>query len=193
MAKSSTKKELFPIAQEQGYSLLLKSLHWGMAILFMGVLVIGFMLDDIPAEYKKLAYSVHKSLGITILVLIPIRLASRFLSASPSPQTSKALHKLSQMMVLGLYVGMLVMAVSGLLMSAYGGHPIAWFDFITLPEFVIKNPSLSQLFNSVHVTVAAGFAVLIGLHIIAALIHYFVFKDKVMQAMLPSLKKRKNK
>lgn len=193
MAKSLMKKEYFPIGKESGYSALLKLLHWVMALLFIGVLVIGFMLDDTPSEYKKLAYGLHKSLGVTILGLIPIRLASRFLSAAPAPQTSKALHKLSQLMVWGLYVGMLVMAVSGLLMSAYGGHPIAWFDLITLPEFVAKNPSLSQLFNSVHVTVAAGFAVLIGLHIMAALVHHFIFKDKVMQTMLPSCKTIKKK
>lgn len=166
------------------YDFMMRLLHWGMGIMFIAMLALGFCMGGIEAPLKWKLYSLHKSCGVTFIVLIIFRLFWR-LTHKPSHLThSNILNILSSMGVLWLYVGMLAMVMSGYVMSAAGGYPIEWFGLVKLPLLFEANKQLSSLARNIHAWGGISLACLIGVHILAAFYHHFIRKDRVLLAML---------
>lgn len=75
------------------------------------------------------------------------------------------------------------------MVSAMGRQP-SFFGLFNLPLLLQKTPSLVPLLKGVHSFMAYGFSVLIALHIAAALLHHFVYRDETLARMWPSSGKR---
>lgn len=170
----------------ENYGLLARLLHWGMAILIIGLLAVGLLMEELSAPLKYQIYGIHKALGIIVLALVIGRLAWRFYSPPPAlPTTLSSLQRLaSHTLHIALYIAMVVMPLSGWAMSSAGGHPVSLFGLVELPALVEKNKELGHLFNEVHELVAYALIAAIVLHISAALLHHFVFKDNILRRML---------
>lgn len=175
------------------YGVIHQLLHWGMAIGFIGMLVMGFYMND----FRKLvgtaeAYSIHKSLGITLLVLVAFRIFWRFMNTLPElpkgmngPQVfaARAVHLL-------LYLLMIGMPLCGWLMSNAAGYSVSFWGQMDLPNLVQKNKALAGLLSDAHEIGGLVLAWLIGLHFLAALYHQFIRKDGLLWRMLPCSPKR---
>ncbi|WP_321407193.1 cytochrome b [Tolumonas auensis] len=176
------------------YTKTAKSLHWLMAILFFGMLGLGFYMQGLPLSPEKLKlYSWHKWTGVTVFLLALIRLVWRVTHQPPAlPQSMPRLmqvaaHAGHHM----LYMLMFLIPLSGWLMSSAKGFQTVWFGILPIPDLLEKNKELGDLLLIVHVSLNYLFiAVLVG-HIGAALKHHFIDKDDILTRMLPGSAKDK--
>jgi cytochrome b561 len=164
-------------------------LHWLIVVLIIMQVTLAVMADDLPAGVRKIALLArHKSIGITILMLVIVRLLWRW--ANPTPELPRTLRPyemtLARVTHALLYVLLILIPLSGWMMSSARGFPVSWFGLFTLPDLVPKNRPLYNTLVTAHVTLAWWVlgAVLV-LHVAAALKHHFWLRDDTLRRMLP--------
>jgi cytochrome b561 len=162
--------------------------HWTIVVLLVVQVTLAFMADDLPNGLRKLTLLArHKSVGITILALVILRLLWRHLNQTPElPEKLKPYERLlARFTHAALYVLLFLMPLTGWMMSSARGFPVSWFGFIQLPDLVPKSKPLYDFFVAAHETLAWVLALVVTLHVAAALKHHFVLKDDVLRRMLP--------
>src|SRR5262249_37343117 len=140
---------------------------------------------------KLVTYARHKSVGLTILALVVLRLLWRWANPTPVlPSTLKPYERaLAGVTHFGLYLILFAMPLTGWMMTSARGFPVSWFGFFQLPDFVPKNDSLYNAMKDTHHVLAAALYAIVSLHVLAALKHHFILKDDVLRRMLPFTKK----
>ena len=162
------------------YSLLLRLLHWGMAVIILGLLVSGLIMSDLPKSYRYDVYGLHKSFGVIILGLVWLRLAARLVGTAP-PMPSRwgrVQNLLAQGTHALLYLMMLIMPISGYIMSNAKGYGVSLFGW-SLPRVVQKHPPLGDIAAGVHHWVGYAFIVLLLLHVAAVIKHLWRDKENI--------------
>lgn len=167
------------------------ALHWLMALLIAGAFVLGLYMSELPLSPQKLKlYAYHKWIGVTVFLLLWLRLVARLVwPAPPLPDTlprwqlvaSKASHH-------ALYLFMFAAPLSGWLMSSAGGFQTVWLGLVPLPDLLEKNRAVFEMLKEVHEALNYTFAALVMLHGAAALKHHFIDRDEVLRRMLPGMK-----
>lgn len=167
------------------YNGVARTLHWVMALAIIIELRLGLTSDAWKAN--PWAPGVHKSIGLTILVLTLIRIGWRLTHTPPPlPATTpgwqaavaKGLHILFYIMMIGV-------PLSGWIMSSAGPYPLNWFGLFDIPKFAVgKDSPLAEAAHEGHEIMGTLFLPLLVLHVAAALYHQFRMKDKVLQRML---------
>ena len=166
---------------------LQRLLHWLMAICLLAMLFIGVgMVSTIMPKYLGLV-SIHKSLGIAILVLALIRLAVRLRYGAPAlpaglPAPMKLAAHLSHY---AFYLLMIGMPLIGWGMLSAAAYPVEVFGSVRLPSILPQSDRLHALLWGAHFYLAFAFFALILLHVAAALFHALVRRDGVFEAMAP--------
>ena len=165
---------------------LQRALHWLMAICILAMLFIGVgMVSTVRPDYLTLV-SIHKPLGIVILVLALIRLAVRLKrGAPPLPAAMPVPMKLAaHLSHLAFYMLMIGLPLIGWGMLSAADYPVVVFG-VRLPSILPHSNSLHTLLWNAHRTLALCFFALIVLHLAAALLHALVRRDGVFQTMAP--------
>ncbi len=163
------------------------TLHWLMAVMLIGLFGLGLVLEDLPkGDLRAQMYGLHKAVGAVVLALAALRLAWRLTHPAPAlpdsmPASEVTLARLGHLALYGL---MLVLPVSGIIMSQAGDHPVSVFGWV-IPTLVQPNHDLKEVFEEVHGFLAWSLAAVVAGHGLAALRHRFVLKDDVMARMLP--------
>lgn len=167
------------------YGSVSKWFHWIMAVLVIGMLILGLYMSDLPSGIEKLdLYGYHKSFGILILCLVIFRLIWRLSNIQPALEIPNW-EKFSAITVHWLlYFLMFAMPLSGWLMTSAGGHPPSFFGWFILPELVSPSTEKMHIFKTIHVVFAYSLIALILLHTAAALKHHFIDKDIILTRML---------
>lgn len=173
----------------QGWGIVAQFLHWFIFAFFIGQITLGFVMNDFPdGDEKWKLFNLHKALGMIALLVIVLRLFWRFLNIVPKdPIMPEWQKKSAQSVIWALYLTMLIIPISGYLMSTLGGHPIGIFDLFVIDP-IMKDPAISKFASKIHeysIWVIIGF---VGLHILGAFYHHFVLKDNVLRRMLPGWK-----
>lgn len=164
-------------------------LHWVMAVCLLAMLFIGVgMVSTVRPIYLTLI-SIHKPLGIAILVLALIRLALRQRYGAPSlpanlPEPMKLAAEASHYVLYALMIGM---PLIGWAMMSTAYYPIVLFPGWHLPMILPQSDGLHTLLWDAHFYLAFAFFALILLHVAAALFHALVRHDGVFEAMGPAL------
>jgi cytochrome b561 len=164
---------------------LQRLLHWLMAICILAMLFIGVgMVSTVKPTYLTLV-SIHKPLGIAILVLALLRLALRLVrGAPPLPADLPAPMKLAaQGSHYALYALMIVMPLLGWGMLSAAAYPLALFGGWHLPAILPQSDSLHTALWNAHFYLAFAFFALILMHVAAALFHALVRRDGVFETM----------
>lgn len=165
-----------------------QTFHWVIVALIIVQLTLAEMADDLPNGVRKLnLLARHKSFGITILGLVILRLAWRWLNEHPPlPENLKRYElALARFTHVALYVLLFAVPLTGWMMSSARGFPVSWFGFFQLPDLVPKSRPLYDALMIVHHTLAWTLVGVITLHAIGALKHHFWHKDDVLKRMLP--------
>lgn len=164
------------------------ALHWLMAFLLIGLCVMGWMLADLPFSPRKLQwYSWHKWAGVTAFLLVIVRLLWRWqhtpppLDAHMDPLTMRLAHWGHA----GLYVLMIVIPLSGWLMSSAKGFQTVWFGVLPLPDVIAPNEIYATVLTQLHVTFTTLLALLVAAHVAAALKHHWLDRDQTLRRMRP--------
>ncbi len=165
---------------------LQRVLHWTMAVAIVAMLFIGVgMVSTVRPDYLSLV-SIHKPLGIAILVLALVRLAVRLRAGAPAlprdlPWPMKLGAELSHY---ALYAAMIAMPLLGWAMLSAADYPVEVLG-VTLPAILPQNDGLHTVLWNAHRALGFAFFALILLHIAAGLFHALVRRDGVFEAMSP--------
>lgn len=167
-----------------------KTFHWLVFFLVVGLLVVAWIMTDMPdGPDKGQLYGLHKAFGVVLLVLMVARLLWRMGTGRPALPAhlnafeASAAHLNHAM----LYVVLIAMPVAGIVMSLAAGYPIDVFGLFTLPAFETRNIPMAMFAHTAHEILAWAVVALAGLHILAALRHHFVLRDTVLRRMLPGM------
>ncbi|SAL52123.1 type-b cytochrome [Caballeronia arvi] len=173
-------------AIHERFSPLQRALHWIMAICILAMLFIGVgMVSTVKPDYLKLV-SIHKPLGVAILVLALIRLAVRIARGAPPlpadmPEPMKLAAILSHY---AFYALMIALPLLGYGMLSAADYPVVVFG-VRVPSLLPHSNSLHTLLWNAHRFLALCFFALIVVHLAAALFHALVRRDGVFHAMAP--------
>lgn len=149
-----------------------KTLHWLMSVLIIGLLALGLYMLELPLSPQKLQlYSWHKWLGVTVFMLVWLRLLWRIAHPVPAPpetlspflrNTARAAHGL-------LYGLMVLIPLSGWLMSSAKGFQTVWFGVLPIPDLLSRDKELGDLLQTAHEGLNAALMLTLSGHVVAAL------------------------
>lgn len=165
-------------------------LHWLVAALVFGMLVLGFgmvwLVEDLGRKFQL--YQLHKSIGVLVLALMLVRLVWRRLNVTPAlPATMPRWQALAARSThAAFYVLLILQPVIGWLMAAASplGIPTVVFGLFTLPHPIGPNETVFQALQVTHAVGAVLIVLLLVLHVGGALKHHLVDRDDVLMRML---------
>nr|WP_255305194.1 cytochrome b [Legionella jamestowniensis] len=171
---------------ESAYGLVSIFFHWLIAILMIGLIILGLYMVRLPISLQKLKlYGWHKEFGFLVLGLTILRLLWRWINTSPilllpwwEKFAARAVHWI-------FYGFMFALPITGWLITSAAGLPASFFGLITLPDLIAPNEELRPLFEEIHEWLAYGLIAFILLHTAAALKHHFIDKDDILRRMIP--------
>lgn len=186
------------------YSTVAVVLHWLIALAVIALLIAGFWMGDAirEPETQALAFEVfqlHKSLGLTVLVLTIVRLLWRLSHPAPAlPETMPGWQKTAAHATAWAFYGVLLaMPLSGwvIVSTSPFGLPTQWFGLFEWPHILPLTEAANSLqINSaaenVHELLAWGAVGLLFLHVAGALKHHFIDRDDVLARMIPWLPRK---
>jgi len=174
----------------ESYTATARFLHWLIAVAVFAQISLGTWMIGIPKAPPGIRvywFNVHKSIGITLGLIIMVRLLWRLTHAAPPLPSSVPLwqRRAAGASHVLLYVCMIVMPLSGYLGSSFTKYPIVYFG-MRLPHWGWEAPALKELCSQAHLVTAIMFITLIAIHVVAAFKHLIVNRDGVFQRMWPS-------
>ena len=170
------------------YDRISRALHWATALLVLMMISAGLtMTSEVERWLQDLLFIFHKNTGLLILLLVLLRLAWRAgHSAPPLPDQVPRLQRIAaRLNHAGLYVLLLVMALSGLVRVLAGGFPIELLDWLNVPPVLPNSEPLAEAAKALHAGAKYALIILIGLHVAAAGYHGLWRRDGVVGRMWP--------
>jgi len=170
----------------ESWGLVMRALHWLMAVLFLLQLTIGWIAGQMARSPAKIdVMTGHKSLGISLLILAVVRLIWRLLN--PRPQALEGTHaweaRVSQMVHISLYFLLFALPLSGWLAASTSIVPWKFWWMIPWPKIADPDPALHEMAETAHNLLIWFLLGLLALHIGAALRHHFIKRNRVLLRM----------
>jgi cytochrome b561 len=168
------------------FALLSRILHWLMAALLVAMLFIGVAMVSSLGDYHRLL-TIHRPLGILILILAAIRLVTRMLTRLPpfppsTPQSERFVATLSERL---LYTLFFALPLVGWAMLSAGHYPIVMFGAVHLPPILPARPGLYATLRETHTVLAYLLFMTFLAHVGAVLFHTLVLRDGLLNRMVP--------
>jgi cytochrome b561 len=184
-----------PASPDETYSTGARHFHWWTALLIaiqlpLGIYMVNYGARTNFAPPTGQMYDGHKMIGLLILFFVLARLAYRILNGAPGDEPTLAPWQrvISHITHWAIYGLLLVVPLLGwLATSAYG--PFQPFG-IPMPALLSENPDLAKRLFAIHKASAMALVALVAMHVGAALFHYFIQKDGVLNRMWPGLPRR---
>jgi cytochrome b561 len=152
------------------------------------MLIVGLYMTELPKSPQKLKiYGLHKATGILVLFLGIMRISWRLSHIAPALTARmpvwqrKAAHAVHFL----LYAIMLMMPLTGWLISSSAGISVSFFGLFTMPDLISPNESLVEVFEEMHEFLAFTLIGLITLHVAAVVQHYVMYKENILRRMWP--------
>ena len=185
--------------EERRYKSGARWFHWITALLIFVIIPLGWIFAEFktmkdnknvfeapfpgsPADYA----SVHKTLGLLVLAIVALRIAYRLFHRPPPlpgrmPAVEKGLAHATHWL---LYLVLLVMPISGYIMSSAGDHPISILGLFDFPKLPIPKAD-GKIANKVHIYAQFAVYALVVLHLAGVSVSLFLRRDNVLGRMLP--------
>ncbi len=160
-------------------------LHWGMATCVLAMLFIGVAMVSTARPINLTLVSIHRPLGIAILLLAFLRLSVRARRGTPPlPRDLPAPARLGAALShWALYCAMIAMPLIGWAMVSAAGLPVVMWSGFHLPSILPQSDALHAVLWNAHRIIAYLLFALILLHVSAALMHALIRRDGVFEAM----------
>ena len=166
-------------------------LHWLIFVLLVAQYAVGWTMPHIGRNTPVTTLiSMHFSIGVLILGAIVVRLIWRIIHGEPAPEAGIPPWQVRSARVIQWLLYLLLVAVPllGWINASYRRMTITFFGLAQVPPLVRTRAAVWGWTGDIHTLVAEyGILTLVGLHVAAALYHYFVRQDRVLQRMLPGL------
>src|SRR3990167_10192373 len=170
------------------YGHLTKILHWMMAIAFIVMFGIAYIMTNIDKSgFRDALYDFHKATGILLFILAICRLVWRSVNVNPTlPDTICTWQRqAAKYNIILLYLVMFFMPVTGFLTSTLGGHPISFYSVIVLAPLA-EDPAVSLFFSNAHEIISYLFIAAFSMHVLGSLYHHYFLKDGLLRRMWAS-------
>ena len=171
-----------------------QAFHWLIAALIVVQGAIGLTMVELGMTPTKVkVFALHKSIGLTVLALVLLRLAWRLTQRAPRevpmPRWQLAAARTSHFL---LYVLILALPFSGWLFNSAANFPLEWFGMFHVPSLTRGlDPVLKAFALRAHVVLFWVLVAVVVVHVFAALWHHFRQRDEVLLRMLPMSGKRR--
>lgn len=173
---------------DAGWGALVRAFHWTIALLILAQGAIGLTMVQMGLTPEKVRiFALHKSIGLTILALVLLRIAWRLSERRPADPTGtpRWQRRAARIAHLALYVLIVAIPLSGWWFNSASNAPLTWFGMFQVPSLTGGyDPVLKPRALLVHQTL---FWILVGVliaHIGAALWHHFRQRDEVLWRMV---------
>ena len=163
-------------------------LHWIVVALILTMAYLGLTMGDLPNGPDKIrTYALHKSIGITILGLVALRLLWRTYAGTPHPVpgTPRWQARIASLTHWAIYALLFAMPISGWVVNSSAGFPLQWFGLVNLPHIVGRDHGLHELAEEVHEIMFWLLVLLVVAHAGAAFYHHLFQRDATLARMLP--------
>ena len=163
------------------YGLLAKLFHWITFIILILQIPFGFYLVGLEFSDRRIDLeNIHILIGIIVFYITLFRLIWKFFNSSPSDGNSffKGQIILAKVNHFLLYLSIFTITISGVLKKLYMGEKLNFLFFSY--GFEKDNFQLADLYYEVHIYANYLLIVLVVLHILAVIVHHFIFKDKIL-------------
>ena len=188
--RSKTQRHL--IMTTTAYSNQTKIFHWLTALLIIAIIPLGVIAGQLPIDTdaqvatKKLLFSLHKTLGVTVFLVALARIGYALTQSKPAgfhPER-KLETLLAEVVHWLLYISLVAVPLSGWIhhSAAAIAAPI-WIPFAQSLMFVPTDPTVSDFFRGLHWLWSKIMIASILLHFAGAMKHHFVDKDDTLRRM----------
>ena len=176
------------VARPPGWHPALVALHW----LTVALIAVQYGLSRLMGDESRdllgrfVLYQWHKSIGLTVALFVVMRLSLRLVIPDPEPLPASAwLHRAALAVHAGLYLCLLALPVTGLLMvsAAPIQIPTLYFGWFPVPHPIGPDKAVYELMRQLHAWLFDGLAMLVALHLGAALVHQFLWRDRLLRRM----------
>lgn len=163
-------------------------IHWLSAVLVLGLFALGLWMTslDYYDPWYKQGPQIHKGFGVVLFALLAGRLLWRLAHQSPPPIASHAPWErhLAQVVHLLLYLLLLIVMLSGYLISTADGRDLEVFGWFGIPALPLGIEHQEDIAGAVHYYLACTLIATVALHIAGALKHHFVDRDETLLRMI---------
>jgi cytochrome b561 len=169
------------------YGRTAKIFHWLIVVLLIAQYPIGWLMPDIHrGQQPGAGMTFHVSVGMLVLSLIILRFIWR-LTHPVAPESSlPGWQRVSSEVVHWmLYLMVLATTISGWLFASFRGWRLSLFYLLPLPTLASDNAAAGKAIDGLHQAAEWSLLALVAVHVAAALMHIFVYRDRIMQRMLP--------
>lgn len=168
------------------FALLSRLLHWVMAALLLAMLFIGVSMVSSLGDYHTLV-TIHRPLGMLILFLAAMRLATRMFTVLPAfpatmPQSERSVAHASELLMYALFFAL---PLVGWGMLSAGNYPVVMFGAVHLPPILPAKPGLYAVLRQTHTVLAYLLFFAFLAHFGAMLFHTLILRDGLLNRMLP--------
>jgi len=167
------------------YDLVARLLHWLIAALVAGQFVIAWIMPDVGRNTRPVdAIAWHLGVGTALLAAMACRVLWRVSHRPPATDLVPPMRIASALAHGALYLLLVVVPVLGWINASSRGWSVALASIVPLPALSATGSRFGHVMGDVHSVLAWVLLGIICLHIGAALLHRFVFRDEVMQRMM---------
>ena len=166
---------------QKEYGILAKLFHWISFVILIAQIPFGFYLVGLEFSDRRIDLeNIHILIGITVFYITLFRLVWKFFNSSPTEGNSffKGQILIAKVNHFFLYLSIFTITISGILKKLYMGEKLNFLFFSY--GFKKDNFQLADLYYEVHIYANYLLIVLVALHILAVIVHHFIFKDKIL-------------
>lgn len=168
------------------YGLVSIALHWLIAVGVLGLFALGLWMVEL--DYYNTWYyrapALHKAIGVMLLGTMLLRLAWRYGNPLPRLSGTALQQALARMMHMVLYGVLFAVMASGYLVSTADGRPVEVFGFVSLPATISGIDRQEDIAGVFHKGLALLLIGLTAIHVLAALKHHLIDRDRTLLRML---------
>lgn len=184
MTATGTDETTAQTATQARHAVSTRVFHWLTAVLVFAALFIGFLMVNSVASYAGLLI-IHKALGVTILVVVVIRIGNRlFHRGPPLPSTVGALERKAVVLSeFSMYALLVAQPLIGWAMLSAAGNHVSVFNLVRLPRIAPFSADLYGVLRQAHTVVAFLLVAAIAAHVCAVLLHSVTLRDGMLRRM----------
>lgn len=171
-----------------GWGILARAFHWILGLAIIGMIAYGYWFNHWAARPDRFFHrSIHADIGYLIILFTALRLIWRAINPTPAlpagtPSWERVLAYINHA---ALYLFTLLVAFLGWAHS--GAHKpdyADWFGLFRVPQFTIENRDDARFYEDRHIWMAYVLLGLIVVHVLAALYHHFIKRDRIVARMV---------
>ncbi len=161
-------------------------LHWSIALAILALFVLGVWMVELDyySDWYHQAPWIHKSAGVLVVLAMLLRFIWNQSNNKPQALAKGVQHGIARLVHFVLYLLVILLGISGYLISTAESAPISVFDWFEIPALIEPFEGQADLAGEIHEWLAYSLMALVGLHALAALKHHFWDRDATLKRML---------